>query len=150
MNKMRNSKAALAIVERSKTWLIQWNDNWNAYSLIGGHVETDESFNACCERETVEELECDVNQFKIDSAPFTVLRFREFSKAAREETDYEWQIFKTELDDSLLANLPLICAWVTPSQIRSGFTEDGQPIAALVKRVLEAIEEMAVDEFQPT
>ena len=135
---MRTSTASLTIIKKLDTLLLQWNVNWDAYSLIGGHVEASETFHECCEREVIEELECDANQFRIDSAPLTILRFSEFSRAAGEQTDYEWQIFKAELHESLLQNLPSTCAWVTPSQIRSGFTEDGKPIAGQVKRVLQA------------
>jgi 8-oxo-dGTP pyrophosphatase MutT (NUDIX family) len=134
---MRNSKAALAIIEQSKKWLVQWNGNWDACSLIGGHVESGETFHECCKREIIEELECEVNQFELAQVPIMVLRFRKPSEAAGEETDYEWQIFKTELDDSVLAYLPTNCAWVTPEQIRKAFTEDGKPIAGQVKRVLQ-------------
>ena len=137
---MRTSSAALAIVRQNVSLLLQWNYSWDAYSLIGGHVEAGETFHKCCAREIIEELECGDNQFRIDPEPLTTLRFREFSKAAGEETDYEWQIFKAELNDTLLKNLPKTCAWVTPAQIRSGFTEDGKPIAGQVKRVLEANE----------
>ena len=138
---MRTSTASLTIIKKLDTLLLQWNVNWDAYSLIGGHVEVGETLQECCEREVIEELECDTNQFEIDSAPLTILRFSEFSKAAGEQTDYEWHVFKTELHESLRQNLPSTFTWVTPTHIRSGLTEDGKPIAGQAKRVLEAIEE---------
>lgn len=151
---MRNSKAALALIIRINSireseYLTQWNNAWQAFSLIGGHVEDGEAFRECCEREIVEELKCSATQFNVGSAPLTTLRFHEFSKSAGVSTDYEWQIFKTELDDSLLSTLPETCAWVTPAQIRQGFTEDGKPIANQVRRVLQAIEELDAMNHSP-
>jgi len=53
---MRTSTAAIAAIQQHDAWLVQWNENWNAYSLIGGHLETGESFRECCEREIMEAL----------------------------------------------------------------------------------------------
>ena len=63
-------------------------------------------------REIVEELECSEQDFQVAPEPFVTLKFREFSKAALVETDYEWQVFVTELSDSLLGQLQEICTWV--------------------------------------
>ena len=139
---MRKSTAALAIIQQRSGWLVQWSNSWKAYSLIGGHVETGETFRECCEREIVEELECEANQFELAIAPLATLRFREFSIAAQQETDYQWQIFKTELDQIVLQNLPPDCAWVTQAQICSGVAADGKPIANQVARVLKAYNEL--------
>jgi len=138
---MRTSLAALAIIQQQATWLVQWNEKWNAYSLIGGHVESDETFRECCEREIMEELECQANSIKLSSTPYVALRFREFSESAKVETDYEWQIFNAELDQAVLQNLPSNCAWVTSTLIESGHAADDKPIASQVSRVQHAIEE---------
>src|SRR5438128_10124068 len=58
---MRLSEAGLALVRRvgpdgAPEYLVQWNDNWQRFSLPGGHVEPGESFRACCAREVAEEL----------------------------------------------------------------------------------------------
>ena len=50
---MRVSEAALALITRvtpqgEAEYLTQWNEKWQAYSLIGGHREPDESFRDCC------------------------------------------------------------------------------------------------------
>ncbi len=83
---MRTSQAALALFSRVNShgeneYLTQWNKAWQAYSLIGGHVEVGETFRACCVREVVEELECDAAQFLVATKPIITLRFQEFSNA---------------------------------------------------------------------
>jgi 8-oxo-dGTP pyrophosphatase MutT (NUDIX family) len=135
---VRISAGALAVIQCGDQVLVQWNKNWNAYSLIGGHVEAGESFRECCQREITEELECSAEHCQVSQSPQAVLRFREFSSSAHDETEYEWQIFPTELDESVLQNLPANCAWVTPSQIERGYAGDGKPIARQLIRVLQA------------
>lgn len=138
---MRVSAAALSIIQESNAWLVQWNENWHAYSLIGGHVEPGETFRECCVREVAEELEC--SESVVEAAPdaYATLRFCEYSKAAKEETDYQWQAFITRLPASTLSQLPSNCAWVTADEIRSAKTVSGQPIADQVRRVLKTVEE---------
>jgi len=85
---MRMSSTALAVFQKSKRPLSQWNENLNAYSLICGHLEIGESFRECCEREIIEELECQASQIQLATIPLTILRFGEFSNSAGEETDY--------------------------------------------------------------
>lgn len=59
---MKISHAVLALITRinlhgETEYLTQWNNGWQAYSLIGGHVEADDSFRECCDRGVEEELE---------------------------------------------------------------------------------------------
>ncbi len=133
---MRHSSAALAIIQRNDTWLVQWNANWQAYSLIGGHIEPGESFRECCIREITEELECDASDVDVAVEPYAELRFVEYSKAARERTHYHWQLFLASVSERTLGNLPCDCSWVTPSQIQDRNASDGKPIAEQVARVL--------------
>ena len=148
----RFSEAALALVSRKNVtahteYLAQWNHNWNAYSLIGGHVEDGETFRQACLREICEELECDAAGIQLAPYPYATLRFREYSRAAKQDTDYHWQVFVTRLPDTVLSNLPTDCQWITADQIRSGSAADGKPIADQAKRVLKAVDEAEFDLF---
>ena len=148
---MRTSQAALAFITRVNSsgqteYLTQWNDGWQAYSLIGGHVETGETFRQCCQREIDEELLCTASDYELAPYPYATLRFPEFSKAAREMTDYHWQVFLARLSDDLLGRLPDDCQWVTADHIRGGRASD-KPIADQVRRVLKAVDEVEFDLF---
>ena len=149
---MRKSEAGLALITRVNSrqeteYLAMWNDKWNAYSLIGGHVEDGETFRQACLREIVEEIECDQTEIKVSAYSYATLRFREYSSAARQETDYHWQAFVALASEEALARLPENCVWVSVNQIRAGRTADGKPIAAQVQRVLKAVEEAEFDLF---
>ena len=148
----RQSLAALAFITRVNSfgqpeYLTQWNCRWNAYCLIGGHVEDGESFRQCCMREIEEELECTSVDYELAPYPYATLRFPEFSKAAREDTDYHWQVFLARPTSELLERLPDDCVWVQAHHILSGRTSDGQPIAEQVKRVLQGVDEAEFDLF---
>ncbi len=149
---MRISDAGIAMISRVNSlgeteFLTQWNQGWNAYSLIGGHVEAGETFRQCCVREIEEELHCTASDFELAPYPYATLRFHDFSKAAREETDYHWQVFLTRPSNDLLERLPDDCQWVNAHHIRSGRTADGKPIADQVRRVLKAVDEAEFDLF---
>lgn len=149
---MRISNAALAVISRVATdvcteYLAQWNHNWNVYSLIGGHVEAGETFRQACLREITEELECDTTGIELAPYPYATLRFSEYSRAAKQDTDYHWQVFVTRLPNTVLNNLPTDCQWITANLIRSGSAADGKPIADQAKRVLKAVDEAEFDLF---
>lgn len=141
----RQSEAALAWITRvtdsqETEYLTQWNKSWKAYSLIGGHVEDGESFRECCIREIEEELHCTSVDYQVEPHPCATLRFSGFSKAAREETDYHWQVFITHPSSGLLDRLPKDCVWVQAKHIQAGRASDGQPIADQVKTVSKAVD----------
>ncbi len=142
---MRTSQAALALITQVNSqgeteYLTQWNNAWQAYSLVGGHAEEGETFQQCCIREVAEELECDEHTVMAAPYPCATLRFCEFSRAAKVETGYHWQVFIVRVSNSTLQQLPTDCRWVGADQIRASFTTDGKPIAEQVWRVLQAIE----------
>lgn len=148
----RKSDAALAWItrvnaSRETEYLTQWNSGWSAYSLIGGHVEPGESFRQCCLREIEEELLSKASDCQLAPYPYATLRFREFSKAAYEASDYHWQVFLARPSADLLGRLPDDCQWVQAHHIRSGRTADGQPIADQVRRILKAVGEAEFDLF---
>ena len=147
---MRLSEAALAIIERDAApgeWLLLWNNSWQAYSLIGGHREEDESFRNCCLREVAEELKCAAGDVTVGIYPYVSLRFREFSHSARVETDYSWQVFVARVDAEVLNRLPPECRWATAAQIRAGRASDGRPIADQVRKVLKSWSDADFDLF---
>ena len=58
---MRSSVAACALFRRATAtgrveYLARWNDSWNDFHFVGGHIREDESFRDCCVRETTEEF----------------------------------------------------------------------------------------------
>jgi len=121
--------------------LTQWNEKWQAYSLIGGHREEDESFWEYCIREVEEELglKWEVG-FMVSGEPVApTFEFTMYSKAARQGTRYQMQLFRVEVDstndrDSINAN-PINC-WLSASDIQAGLAGDGRQVSEQVRRVL--------------
>lgn len=150
---MRTSAGALALITRVNSFgqtefLTQWNEKWQAYSLIGGHVEDGETFHQACVREITEELNCTAHEITAAPYPYATLRFHEFSRSARQVTDYHWQVFVVRLQAGVLQEpLQNDCAWVAADRIRARFTTDGKSIAEQVYRVLQAVENAEFDLF---
>jgi 8-oxo-dGTP pyrophosphatase MutT (NUDIX family) len=152
MSTIRTSFASLCLITKiddtgPPKWLTQWNSKWHAYSLLGGHLECDETYFACCEREASEELKCETRRVVVVSAPIAIIHFREFSRSASELTDYIWHVFDVHVDDSVLSKLPENCEWLTLQQICAGVTDDGRPISGQVKRVFSTITRSHVERF---
>ncbi|CAD79058.1 probable regulatory protein afsR [Rhodopirellula baltica SH 1] len=148
----RHSEAALAWITRlndsgAVEVLTQWNSRWQRYSLIGGHVEIGESFHQACRREITEELECTEAAVEVAPYPYATMQFREYSQAAKAETQYHWQAFMVRLSDAVLEQIPGNCRWVTESQIRSGRTASNESIADQARSVFKAIEQAEFDLF---
>jgi 8-oxo-dGTP pyrophosphatase MutT (NUDIX family)/tetratricopeptide (TPR) repeat protein len=140
----RTSQASLAWISRSNTdgeleILVQWNQSWQALSLIGGHVEPGETFLAACSREIEEELQCSGGDYQISRPGLLNLVFEDFSKSAQALTHYAWQVYSVVPSDELLGRLPRNCTWVTSDEIRAQQTRLGLRIADQVRRVLDAI-----------
>lgn len=143
---MRTSEGALALITRvnstSQTeYLTQWNDAWNAYSLIGGHVEDGETFRQACTREIEEELELQrETEFCVSDDPIGPrYEYVAISKAAGVETQYRIELYSTELLTPLaIAKVdrnPNNC-WLSKSEITNKTTFAGRAIADQVGRVV--------------
>jgi len=144
---MRISQAGLAMFKRLGPgsvveYLTQWNDNWQMFSLLGGHREPDESFRQCCVREVAEELELTPDiDFRVGIEPLQSLReYTAMSKAAGVETRYRVELFAVELlnrDAVAKVDANVANRWLTETDIRRHTTKEGQPIAAQVEIVLQ-------------
>ena len=145
---MRTSEASLALITRVNAlgeteYLTQWNEKWQAYSLIGGHREESESFRECCIREVEEELGLrrDVG-FAVPEVPITpAIEFVMYSKTAGEETRYRMQLFRVEIAsarDCDLIDANRINRWLSESEIVNRLTRDDRSVSEQVVRVLKA------------
>lgn len=143
---MRVSEAALALITRIgpggvKSYLTQWNQKWQAYSLIGGHRRLDESFRDCCIREVEEELglQRDID-FYVALEPITPqCEYCAFSQSARVMTQYRIELFPTQINSSrCIEKLSTIPGnrWVTEPEARNKLTNDDQPVAVQVMTIL--------------
>jgi ADP-ribose pyrophosphatase YjhB (NUDIX family) len=147
--KMRISEAGLALIVRKgmrgeNQYLTQWNDKWQAFSLVGGHRKRQESFRDCCIREIEEELGLTRN-IDFQLAPpheGQACEYMAFSQAARVETLYRFQLFVTEIltsegmqkIDTNVAN-----QWVGQSEIRNQKVSDGRSISDQLLQIVNRL-----------
>src|SRR6187397_1349494 len=102
---MRTSIAAFALIRRPgpRAWLTQWNDHWQALNLIGGHVQPEETFHACCEREVAEELGLRRDEdFEVDATALGHVEFDAWSQRTQEQTHYVFEVFAAQLTQQAL------------------------------------------------
>jgi 8-oxo-dGTP pyrophosphatase MutT (NUDIX family) len=141
---MRRSPAGLALIRREVSgqtvYLVQWNANWQRYSLVGGHKRDDETFRDCLIRELAEELGLRVDADPaVSDQPVVRAEYTCWSESARQETHYEIELFDVtvrtpfvlaQIDDNQLNR------WVSLGEIRNARCDDGRPIDASVDRLL--------------
>lgn len=143
---MRVSEAALALITRINAqgeteYLTQWNEAWQAYSLVGGHVEAGETFRECCVREAEEELKLlSKSDFRVASeAVGATYEYDDVSKAAGVMTHYRIQLFSIQiLTDEAAVKIdcnPENC-WLTSSEVFTKIHRSGKAVADQVERVL--------------
>ena len=135
---MRKSRAGFALFENESNWLLHWSNGWKAYSLIGGHVEANESFLECARREASEELELSHDMVSVKEEPVVSIFFEGFSESAKCQTAYDWQVFEARFVAETVS-LPDNCVWATGEMIGAYLHSDGKPIAAQVKRLHDAV-----------
>lgn len=143
---MRISEAALALITRVNAqdeaeYLTQWNEKWQAYSLIGGHREEGESFRECCLREVEEELGLKrIADFTVAAKSVgSTVDFTMDSMSAGEETRYGIELFRAEIASANVydaVNAAPLNRWLSASEIENRMTEDGRTVSEQVFRVL--------------
>ena len=140
---MRTSVAALALIRRAAPtgdeYLTQWNGKWGMYSLVGGHVEGEETFRECCVREVAEELGLSPAEFAVAPAAVSpTLEYTAMSGGAKVETLYRVALFAVELrTPEAVAKVSAMPEnrWLTLPEVSAGATTDGKPVSAQVTTV---------------
>lgn len=140
----RKSVASTAIISRKhdghKQWLLQWNQKWQRYFLVGGHQHDGETPEACLRRELEEEL-CLAPDTDYELSPRKHLSFEAWSTSHWQITDYQL----TTLDVDLSPAAGPRCAgdpanrWLTADEIRAERCADNQLISPTALTVLSKI-----------
>jgi len=140
---MRQSLASLALIRRevngSAGWLVQWNERWRKFNLIGGHKKKGESFQECMAREIQEELDLrDGTNCTVAPEPQSVLEYEAWSEGAREQTAYRMALFDVTLTDEAMECVDANPRnrWVGEEEIRRQACADGRPVSPTVLDLL--------------
>lgn len=145
-----------------RKYLVQWNENWNMYNLVGGRLNNDkgdrDSFARAIQRELQEELGLvSPKDYRI-VREYKPLYQRQFSRREHVFKDYEFRVFQIEL----LPRHPVTpeeYEWyanrfdaarenilVSRAEIERLRTVDNQPISETTRMILQELGEItAVD-----
>ncbi len=147
---MRTSTASLAVIRRPgpdgmPRYLAQWNDGWQAFSLVGGHKYPTESFRACLVRELFEELgvlpepgDPDAvvipqsgPRCRVAGEPVGRLAYEAFSQSAGERTFYQIELYTVELSSEAVAHVEQDenNRWLSEAEIEAGRCSDGKAVS---------------------
>jgi ADP-ribose pyrophosphatase YjhB (NUDIX family) len=143
---LRQSEGGIAVVRRAgrsgrAEWLAQWNEDWGAFFLIGGHREAGESFRDCVTREVAEELELDRGAYSVGD-PLARLQYVATSRRAGELTDYDQHLYPVSLSEAARTAIDareraLGLRWLSAEEVRRRETEDARPVSETVELLLE-------------
>ena len=119
-------------------WLLQWNDNWEAFFFVGGHKHDDESFRKCVIREVEEELGLSPAEFTVEPQPTHRLEYRAVSRSAGELTDYVMELFPVQPTAAALEKVMADRqnAWISTDEIRRLETRSGRPVSVSAQVLL--------------
>jgi 8-oxo-dGTP pyrophosphatase MutT (NUDIX family) len=142
---MRNSVAAIALIQREvqghTEWLARWNSNWNAFSFVGGHKDERETFRDCLIREVIEELGLEPDaDFHVAELPQSHLEYAGWSGGARAEAAYTMELYPVDLTGDFThekIDQDPGNRWLKAAEIQCTRTEDGKPISGTVALLLQ-------------
>jgi 8-oxo-dGTP pyrophosphatase MutT (NUDIX family) len=150
---MRRSEGAWALIRRwdgKRTRILtQWNKNWQALHLVGGHRRPGESFRACLLREVGEELGLSADDFTAGDMTLTRMEYTAWSEGALEETEYVLEVFMVELTGAAADRVSADAAnaWLTAEEAYSSRATDGRRVSPTLARVLTQLPGVA--EWRP-
>ncbi len=141
-----------------RKFLLQWNDNWGMFNLIGGKIDNEkgdrDSFARAIQRELLEELGLkSPKDYRIVRELRPLLK-RQFSRREYVFKDYEFRIFKIEFlprhpvtseeYDRFSARLSADREnmLVTRAEIERLRTGDGRPISETTRMILQELGEI--------
>lgn len=168
--RQRSSFALIGVgVGEERKYLLQWNDNWGMFNLVGGKVDNEkgdkDSFARTIQRELQEELSLNSHKDYHISREFKPLYKRQFSRRQFIYKDYEFRIFQIEL----LPRHPMTTeeyglyaqrlsserenVLVSRAEIERLRTNDNRPISETTRAILQDLGEIptieAKDIFTP-
>ncbi len=139
---LRRSEGGIALIQRTlagkREWLAQWNDNWKAFFLIGGHREGTETFRECVIREIEEELGLTAAECTVDAKPVHRHEYRALSRSAGELTAYSMELFNAHPTPGGLETIARnpMNKWLDEDEIRRLEAHDGRPVSVTIRVLL--------------
>jgi 8-oxo-dGTP pyrophosphatase MutT (NUDIX family) len=141
-----------------RQFLLQWNQRWGAFNLIGGkqdpHCETDTaSLSRTIQRELEEEMGlCASTDFQI-MQQLGLVTMTQYSRREQQVKEYTFAIFDVRIFPTFPVNFRRNSAirwlstgdenvFVSANEINNLMTQDGRPISTTTKYILQAVGEL--------
>lgn len=157
--RQRSSFALVAIGSgEERKYLLQWNDNWGMFNLIGGKLDNKkgdkDSFARTIQREMNEELGLTSHKDYHIAKEFKPLYKRQFSRRQYVFKDYEFRVFQIELTPRhpmTVAEYNLYSQRISPerenilvsrAEIERLRTNDNRPISETTRALLQDLGEI--------
>ncbi len=141
---MRNSVAAIALIQQEEnnqtTWLSRWNPTWNGFSFVSGQQSNGESFRDCLIRELTEELGLEPDaDFLVAQKPHSNWEYTAFADGTRVKTAFTMELYDVELTgdfshDKIASDTDN--RWLLPAEIQAAATTDGHPVSGTMALLL--------------
>lgn len=154
--------AAFAIIaigqEPMRQYLLQWNQRWSAFNLIGGkpdpHCETNaDSLSRTIQRELEEEMGLSAStDFKI-MQQLGLVTMTQYSRREQQVKEYTFAIFDVRIFPTFPTTFRKNSAirwlstgyeniFVSANEIHNLITQDGRPISTTTRHILQAVGEL--------